>query len=275
MPNVVGVFDSAAEAHSAVQQVVNSGFDREQISLLSQNVEQTKLRDTPTGITAAGQSAQDSRNDTSGALKGAGIGAALGGLGGVLAGIISFAVPVVGSVVAAGPIAAALAGGLGGAGLGAAAGGLIGALTDLGIPEEEATHYQEQVGRGKTLVVVNTADDAFAERAADILELSGAASIAGRDLGGEPTSYLDNMQERQVLRDEEPDATDWPRETSSTAEHKDASERIAASHKPMDKRNSGVQNSQAIPVPEEQLGRGKSSARGERVRIYTRETVDH
>ena len=192
MPNVVGVFDSAAEAHSAVQQVVNSGFDREQISLLSQNVQQAKLRDTSTGITAAGQSAQDSRNDTSGALKGAGIGAALGGLGGVLAGIISFAVPVVGSVVAAGPIAAALAGGLGGAGLGAAAGGLIGALTDLGIPEEEATHYQEQVGRGKTLVVVNTADDAFAERAADILELSGAASIAGRDLGGEP--YLDNMQ---------------------------------------------------------------------------------
>ena len=38
MPNVVGLFDSRSEAHSTVQQLVNSGFDREDISLVSQDM---------------------------------------------------------------------------------------------------------------------------------------------------------------------------------------------------------------------------------------------
>lgn len=65
---------------------------------------------------------------------GAGTGAALGGLGGFLVGLGALAIPGIGPVLAAGPIAAALAG----VGLGAAAGGVIGALTELGIPEDDA-----------------------------------------------------------------------------------------------------------------------------------------
>lgn len=131
MANVVGLFDSSAEAQSTVQRLVNSGIDREQISLVSQD---SKTDNAHAGTTAVAD------HDTSGALKGAGIGAALGGAGGILAGLAGLAIPVIGPIIAAGPIAAALAGGLGGAGLGAAAGGLIGALIDMGIPEDEAKH---------------------------------------------------------------------------------------------------------------------------------------
>jgi hypothetical protein len=73
----VGLFDSSAEAQSAVQRPVNSRVDREQISLVSQNSERDNAHAGTTGVTD---------HDTSGALKGAGIGAALGGAGGILAG---------------------------------------------------------------------------------------------------------------------------------------------------------------------------------------------
>jgi hypothetical protein len=122
MPNVVGLFDSRSEAHSTVQQLVNSGFDREDISLVSQDTD----RQSNDGKTHPGISGSDlsiPNDDTSGALKGAGIGAALGGIGGLLAGIAGLAIPVIGPIVAAGPIAAALTAALGGAGVGAATGG--------------------------------------------------------------------------------------------------------------------------------------------------------
>jgi hypothetical protein len=53
---------------------------------------------------------------------------ALGGVGGLLAGLAGLAIPGIGPILAAGPIAAALSGAPGGAGLGAVTGGLIGAL---------------------------------------------------------------------------------------------------------------------------------------------------
>jgi hypothetical protein len=63
----------------------------------------------------------------------------------LIAGLAGLAIPGIGPILAAGPIAAALGGALGGAGLGAAAGGLIDALTDMGVPEGDARHYEDQV----------------------------------------------------------------------------------------------------------------------------------
>jgi hypothetical protein len=85
---------------------------------------------------------------------------------------------VIGPVLAAGPIAAALTG----AGIGAAAGGLIGALTESGVPEEDARYYAEGVRRGDVLVTVKT-DDVHAERAAEILDHDGAVDIDQRVTG--------------------------------------------------------------------------------------------
>jgi hypothetical protein len=89
-------------------------------------------------------------------------GAALGGLGGLLVGLGALTIPGIGPVIAAGPLATAIAG-LAGAGAGAlaggAAGGLLGALMDMGLPEEQASYYAEGVRRGGTLVAVRASDE--------------------------------------------------------------------------------------------------------------------
>lgn len=90
-----------------------------------------------------------------GVATGAGVGAAIGGLGGLLVGIGALAIPGIGPVLAAGPIASALIG----MGVGAVTGGLIGALVDAGVPEEQASLYAEGIRRGGTLVKVTTSED--------------------------------------------------------------------------------------------------------------------
>ena len=276
MPNVVGLFDSRSEAHSTVQQLLNSGFDREDISLVSQDTD----RQSNDGKTHPGISGSDlsiPKDDTSGALKGAGIGAALGGIGGLLAGIAGLAIPVIGPIVAAGPIAAALTAALGGAGIGAATGGLIGALTDMGVPEDEAKHYQDQVGRGKTLVVVRASDDDFAERAADILESSGAEKVDGREtdsdhtldrsssFGRESQSRDNEISERRTLRDDRSEVSLGERDINYRTARVDESGVRAGQERfsPEDR---------VIPVTEEQLVVGKRAVQSGRVRIYGRVT---
>jgi hypothetical protein len=104
--------------------------------------------------------------ETSGAAQGAGVGAgvgaALGGIGGLLVGLGALAIPGIGPVLAAGPLAAAL-GGVAGAGAGAvaggAAGGLVGALSEMGVNEEHAGYYAEGIRRGGTLVAIQTDDE--------------------------------------------------------------------------------------------------------------------
>jgi uncharacterized protein (TIGR02271 family) len=276
MPNVVGLFDSRSEAHSTVQQLVNSGFDREDISLVSQDTD----RESNEGKIHPGISGSDlsvPKDDTSGALKGAGIGAALGGIGGLLAGIAGLAIPVIGPIVAAGPIAAALTAALGGAGVGAATGGLIGALTDMGVPEDEAKHYQDQVGQGKTLVIVRASDDASANRAAGILESSGAEKVDGREIdtgytlnrssafAGKPESRLDEISQPQTLRDDRSEVNPGERDINYRTARVDESGVRAGqeSFSPEDR---------VIPVTEEQLVVGKRAVQSGRVRIYGRVT---
>jgi hypothetical protein len=59
-------------------------------------------------------------------------------------------VPGVGPVIVGGVLASTLAG----AGIGAATGGLIGALIGLGVPEEDARHFDQGLRSGGTLVTV-------------------------------------------------------------------------------------------------------------------------
>ncbi|MNI54923.1 hypothetical protein D3C73_1098450 [compost metagenome] len=82
----------------------------------------------------------------------------LGGVTGLLAGIGALAIPGIGPIIAAGPIAAALTGAV----VGAGTGGLVGGLIGLGIPEDEAASYDNYVDEGRILVMVD-ADDARAD----------------------------------------------------------------------------------------------------------------
>ncbi len=160
---VVALYDNFHEANDAVRELVDRGFRRENISFMAND---------QTG--EYGQALQGTNVDTytaaeanTGAGVGAGIGAAVGGLAGVLIGLGALAIPGVGPVLAAGPLATVLAG-LAGAGAGAVAGGVLGALVDMGIPEETAGYYAEGVRRGGTLVTVQV-EDFMTDKAVDIL----------------------------------------------------------------------------------------------------------
>lgn len=142
---VIGLYDRLEDAQNAVSELVSAGFPRGDISIVAADTE-GKFK------SYVGESYEES---VEGVAAGAGIGAAVGGLGGLLVGIGALAIPGIGPVLAAGPLASALIG----AGVGAATGGLIGALVDAGVPEEEANVYAEGVRRGGTLVKVTTSED--------------------------------------------------------------------------------------------------------------------
>lgn len=174
---VVGLFDDINHAHMAVRDLQDMGIARDRISLVASD--------------AAGEYGQylsrtGAKEDTTdGASTGAGVGALIGGIGGLLVGLGALAIPGIGPVVAAGPLATALSALLGagaGALAGGIAGGLIGALVDAGLPEEEAGYYAEGVRRGGTLLMVET-DEAMSQRAADVLNRHGAVDVHERARG--------------------------------------------------------------------------------------------
>jgi stress response protein YsnF len=162
---VVGIYRDFQTAGQVVRELVDSGFDRNRISVIAgdENRQYASQLERDTGTRSS---------TTEDVGKGAGIGAAIGGVGGLLVGLGALAIPGIGPVIAAGPIAAGLAG----AGIGAAAGGVIGALVDLGIPEDDANTYAESVRRGSVLVAVETTDDRV-DHAARIMERAGLVDL--------------------------------------------------------------------------------------------------
>jgi hypothetical protein len=149
-------------ASKVVNDLVNAGFHRNSISLIANNADDRYASYVQPDVNL---------DDTA---KGAGAGAAIGGIGGLLLGLGALAIPGIGPILAAGPIAAALAG----AGIGAVTGGIIGALVDLGIPEESAEVYAEGIRRGNVLVVVQVADNRTDE-ATRIMQQKGLIDIEG------------------------------------------------------------------------------------------------
>ncbi|MFO1397728.1 MAG: hypothetical protein U1F48_11755 [Burkholderiales bacterium] len=169
---VVGTFDSISEASAAARDVRAAGFLPDDVNVVANNTQRTG---TSTGTTAAARTEEATETTASGAATGVLTGGALGGVAGLAASLMGLAIPGVGPILAAGPIAAALAG----AGAGAVAGGLIGGLTDMGVPEEHAQFYAEQVRRGGALVTVRV-DESRADEAERILREHGAFDIEDR-----------------------------------------------------------------------------------------------
>jgi hypothetical protein len=171
---VVGLFDTFTEAQNVVQQLVNAGFERSEISVLANDAR---------GEYSASRAVGETSSTAEGAGAGAVGGGVLGGVLGLLVGVGALAIPGIGPVLAAGPLAAALgtagASTLIGAGVGAAAGGIIGALVGAGIPEEDANFYAEGVRRGGTLLMVKAPDD-MAQRAYDLMRSNGAVDVDQR-----------------------------------------------------------------------------------------------
>jgi hypothetical protein len=152
--NVVGLFEGTARAEDAIKELQNAGFERDRISVIANE--------------PSGENTLEAHHHT-GTASSAGAGAVIGGIAGLVAGLGALAIPGIGPIIVAGPLAVAL----GSAGVGAAAGGMIGALTGMNIPESDATYYAEGIRSGRTLVAVET-DDEHAERAREIMDTRGA-----------------------------------------------------------------------------------------------------
>lgn len=160
---VTGIFKNRASAEAAVEQLLNAGFSRDDISVLMSDA--TRGREF---VVAAASKAPE------GASAGAAIGGVFGALAAGLVAVGVISVPGLG-LVAAGPIVAALAG----AGAGGATGGAIGALVGAGFPEHEAVMYSQELSSGGILLGVYAHDDR-ADVAESVIEQSGGKSVSKR-----------------------------------------------------------------------------------------------
>ena len=158
---VTAMYDSFTAAQRAVQDLVDAGFNRDDISLI------------------ANDSAGEYKSYTAeGDVKG-NEGANFGAVTGALVGLGAMLIPGIGPVVAAGPLVAALTG----AGLGAAAGAITGGLTasmiDFGLDREYAGYYAEGVRRGGAMVAVR-AEEGRASQVESILNRHGMVDMNRR-----------------------------------------------------------------------------------------------
>jgi uncharacterized protein (TIGR02271 family) len=169
---VVGLFHNQADAERAIERLKQEGFSENQIGVAMRDRGRQEELVEGTGTQAA-----------EGAATGALGGGILGGVLGLLAGVGALAIPGVGPIIAGGTLASTLAG----AGIGAAAGGLLGALVGMGVPEEDARHFDQGFRAGGTLVTVNAG--ARADEARECLYESGAdLGSMGRGTAGSKMS---------------------------------------------------------------------------------------
>jgi len=160
---LVAVFDDHIEADRAAQALVDAGVPYADISLVRKDAggEHGAAGDTRPGDTDEAfvshrfrevsvhdveEPIEREREVAPRAAAGFMTGAPLG----ALLVVTAVAIPGIGPLIAAGPLAAMLTASLGGGVIGA----LVGALTAGGIPEDRARHYHERVEQGDTLVTV-------------------------------------------------------------------------------------------------------------------------
>ncbi|MDD4335033.1 MAG: hypothetical protein PHY77_05425 [Desulfotomaculaceae bacterium] len=153
LKTVIGLFDSRDQAEKAASELRGSGF-KDEVSILAAD------KDKGGGKT----SSDDSGSLTSGVTTGG----VLGGLAGLGLGAGALAIPGIGPIIAAGPIAGIVSGAL--------TGGMAGGLIDWGIPTDRGRFYEDKVKEGKVLASVRTDEDKI-NNAADILRHNGARDV--------------------------------------------------------------------------------------------------
>jgi len=149
-----GVFPSRQEAEQAFNELKNSGFPMDKVSMIAKDAQQGEE------LAGAELTSRVGNKDVAGATGVVGEIATNSALGSVLVGLGSLAIPGIGPIIAAGSVATALVATVAGTGIEAVAiGGLVRALTDLGIPEEQARVYSDHLHQGDYLVIVDGTQD--------------------------------------------------------------------------------------------------------------------
>lgn len=136
---LVGIFETEHEANNVILRLKEIGYREDEITVMAKDKEKMDRLE----------------GDTSRMGEGAAIGGTLGGIAAALPALGVLAIPGIGPILAAGPIAVIL----GGIVAGGVAGGLIGAFTKMGISEEDAKHYESQLEMGKIIVLVENRED--------------------------------------------------------------------------------------------------------------------
>lgn len=153
---------SIAQTETIMQQLKNSGFSGNDISVLM--ADKSGTRDL---------AHEHNTKAPEGTATGAGTGVVLGGVLGWLAGIGALAIPGLGPFIAAGPIMAALSG----AAVVGTLGGITGALVGMGMPEFEARQFEGRINSGSSLISIHCDDSDEISRAKEICENAGAEDI--------------------------------------------------------------------------------------------------
>ena len=166
----VGIFDSAEALEAAVDELLISGFDRAELSLLaSEPAVQEKLGHLYDKVS---ELEDDAAVPRSAYVSTEAIGNAEGGLIGGL--MYVGAIVAAGSIVASGgPLGAAITS----AAMVGGAGGFIGLILANWVGDHHADYLQDQLDRGGLLLWVRTWDEAREKRATDILSKHSAHDI--------------------------------------------------------------------------------------------------
>ncbi len=152
---ITASFPDAESASQAVEELVETGVDKERISLLMSEETQKRYFAAPEkgeGVRAVDVEKNDRAEE--GVAGGAAIGGTLGAIGAALAVTGVGVAPGVG-LAAAGPIVGTLAG----AGAGGMAGGVVGLLVGMGVKEHIAKPFAEDIKKGSILVAAETDRD--------------------------------------------------------------------------------------------------------------------
>lgn len=141
---VIGCFIESDNAKRAIRALRDVGFSDDDVGVVTRDDE------GEVHITTVDE-AKGSK-----AGEGAAIGLAAGAGGGALwaLGIAAGVLPAIGPIIAGGLLTAVIAS----AASGAAAGGVVGALIGLGVPDDDAKYYEEELKKGRTIVVVDAGE---------------------------------------------------------------------------------------------------------------------
>src|SRR5216110_1856891 len=176
----VGVFPNHEQADRALTALEHAGFGKDQIGYVS-----------PRGADLTGEVTDERPSITSiaaGAIGG-------GTIGGFLGAGTALLIPGVGPALAGGLFISTIWG----AAIGSVTGGLIGAFTSVGIPEDDARHYQHELEKGHTLVTVK--GEERTQQALHILQENGALDAEVRH--NRPALHL--ATSRSIPPDTKPD----------------------------------------------------------------------
>ena len=170
---VTAVFEGADEANHAAKQIKEAGLRTSDISIVARQSEEGNDSGRggsreDRGFTMGRGEGDDTRMVNDNVSDGTIAGSVIGSVAGLLLGFGLIAIPGLGIIAAAGPVAGIISG--------AITGGIVGGLVDLGIPEEKSKEYEQHIKEGKVIFSMKTKDENV-QRVSSILRESGGQGV--------------------------------------------------------------------------------------------------